>query len=237
MPRLFHIVAISTLAVAPWLSGCDNGARQERITMLEDLNASLEQRLEQAQRGTESITAERDRLGSRHDQLAAERDRTADELASARQIIAELEQRLASMPKPLDVAQGWTAVGGGAMIAIETGLFQTGAVVLGDEARRTLDAIAGTIKRDYTDKDIFVFGHTDNQPIRKSGWEDNYELSAQRALAVVRYLSGRGIDPARLIAAGCGEHRPRVPNDSQSNRYANRRVEIFAIDLNLPSGE
>ncbi|RME41480.1 MAG: flagellar motor protein MotB, partial [Planctomycetota bacterium] len=74
------------------------------------------------------------------------------------------------------------------------------------------------------------FGHTDDTPIRKSGWKDNYELSAQRALAVVRYLGSKGIDFKRLIACACGEHRPRVPNRSAAERARNRRVEIFAVD-------
>ena len=93
-----------------------------------------------------------------------------------------------------------------------------------------------TIQGEYSDKDIFVFGHTDNQPIKKSGWHDNWQLSTQRALAVVRYLQTRGVDVSRLAAAGCGEYRPRAANDTASNRAQNRRVSIFVVDANLALG-
>ena len=59
---------------------------------------------------------------------------------------------------------------------------------------------------------------------------DNYQLSTERALAVARHLVSRGVPPGRLIAGGCGEHRPREANTSKTNRAANRRVEIFALE-------
>jgi chemotaxis protein MotB len=117
------------------------------------------------------------------------------------------------------------------MIAIEGSvLFDSGKVKLKGEGPKVLDAIASTVASRYSDKDIMVFGHTDDAPIKKSGWKDNYELSAQRALAVVRYMAERGISPRQLVACGCGEHRPRVANDSNKSRAQNRRVEIFALD-------
>ncbi|HRX87797.1 MAG TPA: OmpA family protein, partial [Phycisphaerae bacterium] len=60
-----------------------------------------------------------------------------------------------------------------------------------------------------------------------------YELSAERALAVVRWLKERGVSPSRLVACGVGEYRPRVPNTSRDNRAKNRRVEIFALDAEV----
>jgi outer membrane protein OmpA-like peptidoglycan-associated protein len=55
-------------------------------------------------------------------------------------------------------------------------------------------------------------------------------------LAVVRYLKERGVATDRLVAAGCGEHRPRTKNDSEPSRFSNRRVEIFAIEPQSRTG-
>ena len=77
---------------------------------------------------------------------------------------------------------------------------------------RALDPVIRTLNSEYPSQDVLVYGHTDNVPIKKSGWKDNFELSTQRALSVVRQLQTRGVSPTRLVAAGCGEHRPVLPN-------------------------
>ena len=78
----------------------------------------------------------------------------------------------------------------------------------------------------YSDKQIDVVGHTDSDPIKKSKWKDNLELSSQRALSVVRYLIDRGVDEKRIRAVGCGAAIPRESNRTASGKARNRRVEI-----------
>lgn len=197
-------------------SGCATNEKQ-RITMLEQLNRNLTDRLNASQGNFDAVQRDRDELNSR--------------LLAAIDEVKQLRLALQDRPVAEEAAPGWTAVPGGAMIAIEGNvLFAPGKVEIRDEARRALDAITSTIQGQYGDKDILIIGHTDNQPIKKSGWKDNYQLSTERALAVARYLVGHSVSPARVIAGGCGEHRPRTDNNSMSSRAANRRVEIFAID-------
>jgi len=75
---------------------------------------------------------------------------------------------------------------------------------------------------------IRVEGHTDNVPIHTRSFPSNWELSAARALNVVKFLATQGhIDPARLSAIGYGEYRPLVPNTTAENRMQNRRIEIY----------
>jgi chemotaxis protein MotB len=211
-------VAVAVVALAA--GGCSTKQHQQRITMLEDANRNLTDRLNRAYGDLDALASERDNLDQR----------LADALAE----IDALNLSLSAQPPAQDVAPGWTPVSGGAMIAIEGKvLFEPGKVTLRPEARRTLEAIVSAIQGEYIDKDILIFGHTDDTPIRKSGWADNYELSAERALAVVRYMRDRGITPRRLIACGCGEHRTRVPNTSIANRAANRRVEVYAINADM----
>lgn len=195
-------------------SGCGNP--KERISQLEGENQNLAQQLNRARGERDAAQRAREDLNRRLE--AAMRD--ADGLR------AQLAE------KPMEEAPpGWTAVPGGAMIAIEGDvLFAPGKVTLRDNARRTLDAIASTVSGQYTDKDILIFGHTDDRPIKKSGWADNWELSAERSLAVVRYLQEHGVSSSRLVACGCGENRPRTDNNNDANQAKNRRVEIFALD-------
>jgi len=77
---------------------------------------------------------------------------------------------------------------------------------------------------------VRVEGHTDNVPIHTARYPSNWELSIARAVSVVKYFAESGkIDPQRLSAAGYGETRPLVPNDSPANRTRNRRVEIVLV--------
>ncbi len=98
---------------------------------------------------------------------------------------------------------------------------------LSSKAKSQLDAIAARIKADYADKHVYVIGHTDNDPIRKTKWQDNLELSCQRSMAVVRYLASKGVENAQLLAAGAGPYDPLVPNTSAANKAKNRRVDIY----------
>ena len=75
-----------------------------------------------------------------------------------------------------------------------------------------------------------VEGHTDNVPIRTKRFPSNWELSAARAVNVVKYfIRVSKLDPQRLSAVGYGDSRPVVPNDTPFNRAKNRRVEILLL--------
>ncbi len=77
---------------------------------------------------------------------------------------------------------------------------------------------------------LMVSGHTDDRPIKSQQFGSNWELSTDRAVSVIHRLEELGaIDADRLTAAGYGDTRPLVPNDSPENRAKNRRVEIAII--------
>jgi chemotaxis protein MotB len=72
-----------------------------------------------------------------------------------------------------------------------------------------------------------IDGHTDVRPLNPgSRFRSNWELSAARAIAVVRYLIAKGIDPQHLVAAGFGEHQPLDPGDGEEALSRNRRIEL-----------
>ncbi|MRI83126.1 MAG: flagellar motor protein MotB [Nitratiruptor sp.] len=77
---------------------------------------------------------------------------------------------------------------------------------------------------------INIVGYTDNTPIRSKRFLNNWELSAFRAINILRLFIECGYDPRYLSAVGRGEYDPMVPNDSPQNRAKNRRVE-FEIEV------
>ena len=105
-------------------------------------------------------------------------------------------------------------------------LFDSGKAKLKKATSTELDHITSVLQNQYAGRPIDVVGHTDSQPIKRSKWKDNWELSAQRALSVTRYLTQRGIAPDIVRAVGSGESKPIASNATASGRARNRRVEI-----------
>lgn len=107
----------------------------------------------------------------------------------------------------------------------EGGAFATGDATLTPLALAVI-AKLGDLARTQSAR-IVIGGHTDDQPINTPRFRDNWDLSAARAISVVRELvSHRGVDPARVEAQGFADTRPVAPNDSPANRTLNRRIEI-----------
>jgi outer membrane protein OmpA-like peptidoglycan-associated protein len=81
------------------------------------------------------------------------------------------------------------------------------------------------------EESLMVSGFTDDLPMRGAlrTYKDNWELSVQRALTVVRVLGEEGVPRDALFAAGFGENHPVVPNDNAENRAKNRRVEMAPV--------
>jgi len=102
-------------------------------------------------------------------------------------------------------------------------LFASGKVELRAEAKKTLTEIANVIKREYSGKRIRIEGYTDTDPIKRSGWKDNLQLSAERAGAVHRHLQEQGVPGESMDLVGRGQWHPR---DSKSR---SRRVEIVVV--------
>lgn len=106
-------------------------------------------------------------------------------------------------------------------------LFQSGSSRIGSRAKEVLEKIAAVVN-DHEDLQILVEGHTDNVPMANESVKDNWDLSVQRATAVVRVLQNDYyVSPERLTAAGRSEYLPKSDNDSAEGRSNNRRTEII----------
>jgi chemotaxis protein MotB len=110
--------------------------------------------------------------------------------------------------------------------------FDAGQAQLKPEGRAELDQLAGALidLEKQIPSDIAwvlrVDGHTDVRPISSPQFASNWELSASRAIAVVKYLISKGVSPQRLVAAGFGEFQPIDPGNTEEAYRRNRRIEL-----------
>lgn len=108
-------------------------------------------------------------------------------------------------------------------------LFRTGSTELSPRAKEVLGKVA-TVLNDKPDQEVLVEGHTDNVPIKRDCFKDNWDLSAARAITIARVLQGDyKVDPARITAAGRSEYVPKVANDTPEGRSTNRRIRIVIL--------
>lgn len=104
--------------------------------------------------------------------------------------------------------------------------FDSGSTTLKDSSHRVLRNVANVMKERFAGRRFFIEGHTDSDPIVKSKWRDNMQLSMERADAVRRYLVQQGVPETAIAVVGYGQHEPR----DGGRKERNRRVEIVVGD-------
>ncbi|MFI5221208.1 MAG: flagellar motor protein MotB [Bacteroidia bacterium] len=106
-------------------------------------------------------------------------------------------------------------------------LFKSGSAAVEEKG---MDAIKklGEVLNKNADIDVMIEGHTDNIPITTAKYPDNWALSTDRALSIVRLLTDNyKMNPKRIEAAGRGEFYPKATNETAEGRSKNRRTEII----------
>ncbi|MDE2167729.1 MAG: OmpA family protein [Alphaproteobacteria bacterium] len=106
-------------------------------------------------------------------------------------------------------------------------LFASGSATLTPDALTIIDQV-GKALADVPYM-VQVNGFTDTVPIHNSQFDSNWDLSATRAISVVKRFVADGIAPDRLVGAGYGEYHPVKANDSPDNMARNRRVSIVVV--------
>ena len=107
-------------------------------------------------------------------------------------------------------------------------LFDPADVQLKADGKEALLQVTEVLK-EIPERHFQVAGHTDTVPIRTARYKTNWDLSAARAVNVVRFMTQNGMDPRRLSAAGYGPYDPVGDNATDSGRALNRRIEITLI--------
>ena len=165
----------------------------------------------------------------------SEKEGLAAKVSESQQTIDELKKQMSSRKQTAGEATGFgndyqvdldKAAGTITVTVPEMILFDSGKATLKGTAKGSLSKIVSVLNEKYSGSVVDVIGHTDADPIKKSSWKDNWELSSQRALSVLRQLNSDGVPDSSLRAIGCGSGKPVAPNTSASGKAKNRRVEI-----------
>jgi flagellar motor protein MotB len=180
-----------------------------------------------------------DELTREQEELQRQKEQTESELLSYKAKCEALERNRAAARQAPPSAPAVTPVpaegekgmdirkrGNDTVINLPSDVFfASGSATLSAAGERTMSKVADYIRKNHSGGLIRVEGHSDSDPIRKTKgkFHCNYELSFERAHAVVHYLVDKGhVDPHRLICEAFAENQPQSATDKSKNR----RVEI-----------
>jgi chemotaxis protein MotB len=200
--------AIAEATAAAAASEAKRAEMAPKVEKLEAEKVELIAAKEAAERNVEAKTGELEQLKGTADKLQAQ----------MKEEIAKGDVRLSESGGKLRVD------------LVDKILFESGEAQISRRGEGVL-ARVGAVLAQIDDKQIQVSGHTDNLPLGEkltATFPTNWELSAARAVTVVRFLSEKaGVPPQRMVASGYGEWSPIATNKSGSGRARNRRIEIL----------
>jgi chemotaxis protein MotB len=111
----------------------------------------------------------------------------------------------------------------------QAALFPSGEDLISPGAYEGMSRVAEAVQK--IPNPVRLEGHTDSQPIRNSSFDNNWELSAARSIAVLNVLTDRfGVPHERLSVAGYADTAPIAENDTDQGRAKNRRVDIVILN-------
>lgn len=210
---IYSILFVIFLSVA--ISGCSITFQTGRRSDIEKIR---------------SLNYETEALNARLEKLQQERKNEITKLEEAKKLLeSRLGKEIGDKQVRLEMAEKGLAI-----IFLAEVLFDSGKIDIKKEAFEALDKVSKVLRENIGDRNIGIEGHTDNEPIKYSGWKSNWELSTARATSVLHYVvDEKGISPKRVSATGYGEYRPATSNDTPEGRRQNRRVEIVVLPKNI----
>ena len=153
------------------------------------------------------------------------------------------EQRRMALEKALAIplASGRVTLNNGRIGINGSVLFSLNSDQLQPAGRQVLKSLAAPLAAYLGGRDemLMVSGFTDDQPVRDGNrqFDDNWELSAQRALTVTRALIDEGVPAAIVFAAAFGPQQPVASNADEKGRAKNRRVEMAPVPKSANPGQ
>src|SRR3954471_1809791 len=208
------------------MGGAAYYAKQQKLELektraqMEEVRKTSEETGTQAERLLKGLEESKERI----EKLVAEKEAATK---AQKDLESQMRSALESKDVTISELQGKLTVN-----ILDRILFDSGEAILKPEGQAVLDQVAKVLVN-YPSRQIQVIGHTDNVPIRYNPlnpFKTNWELSAGRAIAAVRYLSEKaGVDPMRLGAVGYGEFHPIADKSSAEGRAKNRRIALVIM--------
>lgn len=151
------------------------------------------------------------------------------------------EQRRMALERALAIplASGRVTLSDGRIGISGNVLFAVNSDELRPDGRQLLRSLVPPLRVYLGERDdmLMVSGFTDDKPLveKNRRFEDNLELSAQRALTVTRVLIEEGMPASRVFSAAFGAQQPVASNASEQGRALNRRVEMAPVPRAAPA--
>ncbi len=227
------VVALLATSV---MAGCNMVEKKKYDTLeskyheQENLNKDLTAKLAAAEAGQADLQNGATAAQQRAMAAEAESARLRNELANQ-----QVAQAKATEPTAAAAAHGKTktathaaerTVPGSEFVLSGEMLTGSSKISLTAAGKKRLAEVAKAIKNQYAGHTVRVCGNTDGDPIHKSHWQDNLELSCERALVVARELAEAGVPAKNIEVVGLGQYHPVAENSSAAGKTKNRRVVI-----------
>ncbi|HPX19725.1 MAG TPA: OmpA family protein [Deltaproteobacteria bacterium] len=219
---LIGILALLVLS----LTGCAE-LKELRVETSEQ-KALIDRLHEDNQACTDSLEATREQLRQAGLELQAKEEKVREQSEAFTRMQQAMKAELESKQVALKELEGKLT-----LTMVEAILFDSGKAEVKQEGRDALQKVADVLKT-VEGQEIVVAGYTDNVQIGErlaKIYPSNWELSAARAISVVKILVSDGVSPENISAAGYGEYRPVADNDTPEGRAQNRRMEIILMPV------
>lgn len=231
-------VLVLTLGLGPLVGcGADDQVHQAALRDLQQqkqLTAERDAEIQAREREIQALKRQLEEAESRSQNVQkalANATRSMEDLARAqaqaearaaqfRKLVAQFRKMTESGRLKVEISDNRMIVSLGDRI-----LFDPGKTQIKKEGADTLKQVTAILK-DVQGREFQVAGHTDNIPIRSARFRSNWDLSTARAVEVVNFMVGSGMEASRLSAAGYADQAPLGSNDTPDGRMKNRRIEI-----------
>lgn len=195
--------------------------------LLAFVSCASPKQLKQYQDELRVLREERTQLKKENRELRAQNEAYQASLAEA-SIRPSSPATLPDNPELEALGIDYTTRGGNPVISIPAEItFAPGKAELTKQGQDALRTVARVLLDQHESGRFWIEGHTDSDPIKKSKWESNRELSVERAMAVLHFLVEEcRVPDDQCVVAGHGQYEPLTANDDNAGKSRNRRVEI-----------
>jgi len=220
---LFTALALTTVGCTDWKQEYD-----ELQGQYAELNAEHNALLQ----NTQGMRTDLSRCEAQRNQLQNQLNSVRGDLTDARRERDKWKEIAQGIPDGPTGDSTTRVPGEVTVITLESDvLFGAGSAKLTAAGQRAIGSVLPQLRGKYAGMTVRIYGHTDSDPIVKTKklWQDNLDLSANRAMAVTRYLRERGIDGARIETIAMGQTQPVASNKTKTGKAKNRRVTIGVV--------
>jgi len=201
----------------------DVDARDARVAVLTNKLESLGQDVSRLETERGTLGGELQQAQKRMEELRKAQAQAEARAAQFRKLVTQFKTLTDAGKLQVEIRENRMIVRLGDKI-----LFDPGKTDLKPEGKDALKQVTEVLKA-LPNRNFQIAGHTDNAPMKSAKFRSNWDLSTARAVEVLNFMIGAGMEAKRVSAAGYAETSPVAANDTPENKAKNRRIEITLV--------